>query len=96
MKKEKTVIGRIVRYQVNPKTDPTYATLVDLGVPTVMFLPAMIVYVGPEDTVNLQVFCDSPGGTFHQTCVYRGDEPGQWQWPKQSKPELAKPSAPDS
>lgn len=89
MKKEKTVIGRIVRYRPAPYDGPTQ----ELGAAV---LPAVIVFVHTDDIVNLQVLCNSRAGMAWKSGVYRGDSPGQWQWPKQSKPELMELSAPDS
>lgn len=43
-------------------------------------LPAIIVAVFSESTVNLKVMLDGPG-EFWVTSALQGDEPGNWNWP---------------
>ena len=43
-------------------------------------LPAIVVQVWTDITVNLKVFCDGPNDAW-KTSVMRGDEPGQWYIP---------------
>lgn len=42
--------------------------------------PAIVVFVGEDDTVNLKVFLDGHGD-FYKKNIKRGDQPGEWNWP---------------
>ena len=67
-------VGRIVHYHVSETDSPemrsNYAET----------LPAIIVQVWGETTVNLKVFTDGPVDVW-KTSVMLGDDPGHWSWP---------------
>ena len=57
-------------------------------------LPAIIVAVWSETTVNLQVIGDGERWTWH-TSVQQGDDQGQWQWLKKED-EIIEPTEIDN
>ena len=70
----KPSIGRIVHYHVGEFDSP------ELRHNLASVLPAVIVQVWTDTTVNLKVFTDGPVDTW-KTSVVLGNDPGQWFWP---------------
>lgn len=74
-------IGRIVRYGVSKGKDG------------VIYRPAVIVHVWPDEAVDLQIFLnggrdeerftpeETHRGLARRTSVYPGSDVGQWSWP---------------
>lgn len=74
MAEQKLTVGRIVHYQVASVDDA------NIKHNHVELLPAVVVRVWSETTVNLKVLTDGPVDVW-KTSIVQGDEPGQWNWP---------------
>lgn len=68
-------VGHIVHYVVS-SLDPK-----ELRANGAEILPAIVVKVWAEDTVNLQVFSDSFSAPMWRTSITHGFGPTQWHWP---------------
>lgn len=75
----KPTIGRIVHYK--PSAERVDA-LHELGCNHPEIMPAVIVAVWSDECVNLKVLVDGPAADMWVTSANRGDETGQWNWPK--------------
>lgn len=82
----KPTIGRIVIYK------PTESELNEMKFNVLNHqsqnrqteLPAIIVAVWSETTINVQVMLDGQGGTWWKTSIQQGDGEGQWNWPQKT------------
>lgn len=80
---QKPTIGRIVKY----KTTLIEREQLKMNYVTGEYgngseeLPAIIVAVWSDTTVNVQVFSDNKLGTFWKTSIQKGDQEGQWNFP---------------
>jgi hypothetical protein len=74
----KPTIGRIVHYKTTEKERKSMQDHNACNVQEV--LPAVIVAVWSETTVNLQVICDGELALW-KTSVPIGDDEGNWNWP---------------
>lgn len=45
-------------------------------------LPAMVVGVNDDGTLNLKVFTNNRSAGHWAPCIVQGDEPGCWNWPR--------------
>ena len=70
-------VGRIVIYKLGPGDDEANSNFAEE-------LPAVIVRVWnptEDGAVNLKILNDGPEDLW-KTSVVRGDNPGEWNWPK--------------
>ena len=75
---KKPSIGRIVIYNTTQKEQET---LSNLSCNSSKQLPAIVVAVWSETTINAKVFIDGLHIDEWKTRITQGDEPGQWNWP---------------
>lgn len=86
-------IGRIVQYKLTEQDKTNLREASGFtgrynNIPEV--LPAIIVAVWSETTINIQVFIDGHSSTMWKTSTQLGDGLGQWNWPVIPKPETPK------
>lgn len=87
----KPTIGRTVIYNLTEEDNKLLAVNIQGRYNnSATALPAIVVAVWSESTVNLQVIVDGNIGTMWKTSIVNGDGPGQWNWPKIEKPEEPK------
>lgn len=79
----KPTIGRIVIYNTT-ESQQRLMELTPLS-NTQKQLPAMVVAVWSDDCVNLKVITDGHTDPLWITSANKGDESGQWNWPKIEK-----------
>jgi hypothetical protein len=70
-------VGRIVLYRVSGADSSR------LRANGATILPAMIVRVHDNGTVNLKVFCDGPLDEWI-VLIEEGNAPGRWEWPNRN------------
>ena len=80
----KPTIGRIVNYKLteaDKKNLEAARGFTGRYNNTADTLPAIIVAVWSDTTINAQVFVDGHTSTMWKTSINQGDEIGQWNWP---------------
>lgn len=82
--KKKLTVGRIVNYHVSDNDSQELKNNFVAG----EVLPAIIVRVWSEETVNLKIFTDGPVDVW-KTSVLQGDGQGNWSWPIIGAPQAS-------
>lgn len=80
----KPTIGRVVIYNTTKEEQEKMRSATNPGCNVHEKLPATVVAVWTEETVNLQVLLDGKingESTIWKTSASKGDGEGQWNWP---------------